>query len=100
MNCKHRKSFSENNELIFRKAYKQSQTYRNFVFKIVQKNYSFNDYSFSNRRTKKRNTFSKRRIKNTSVISRKQISVKINVSKILRFRDEYNSNRFLIRIFD
>ena len=70
--------------------YKQSQAYRNFLSRItIQRNSFFSEHSSSDRRTKNRNTFT---------ISIRQSSVEVNASKTLRFREKYDSNRFLTRI--
>ena len=70
--------------------YKLSQFYRNFVFKIFeQESSSFIDHFSSNRRIEDRHTFT---------TSNKRISVEVSVSKIARFRDEFDFNVFLVRI--
>ena len=65
--------------------YKQSQKYRSFLFRItIQRSSSFSEHSSSDR--------------NTSTTSIKQFSNEVNTSKTLRFREKYDSNRFLTRI--
>ena len=67
-----------------------SQFYRGFVFRIFeQESSSFIDHSSLNKRIENRHT---------STTSDKRIFVEVSVSKIARFRDEFDSNVFFARI--
>ena len=66
-------------------TYRNSQFYRNFLFKNTTKNFFF-----------RRNIFFSSKI-NNSITSNRRISIEINVFKILRFRDEYDFKIFAIK---